>query len=192
MEYTIKAFPTEYRGRTYRSRLEARWAAFFDLLGWDVEYEPMDLGAWSPDFLIRSPEGAEVLVEVKPITSFEKDIAAKMARATHEVRSEASLLLVGLAPQTLNSGLVLGWYGSPEDGRPSASWSQAFVYWTPLADKPGMRADILWADAFDGTEHYHTALGFDYVLPDQRQFYGVHAKALWARASSIVQWRRGE
>ena len=34
MNYTIKAIPTTYAGVRFRSRLEARWAAFFDLCGW--------------------------------------------------------------------------------------------------------------------------------------------------------------
>lgn len=37
---TIKAIETAYRGFRFRSRLEARWAVFFDCLGIDWEYEP--------------------------------------------------------------------------------------------------------------------------------------------------------
>jgi hypothetical protein len=55
VEYTIAAKPTLYRGQQFRSRLEARWAAFFDLLRWEWVYEPFDLGGWSPDFAIRAP-----------------------------------------------------------------------------------------------------------------------------------------
>ena len=36
--------PTLYNGIQFRSRLEAKWAAFFDLLGWEYEYEPSRLG----------------------------------------------------------------------------------------------------------------------------------------------------
>ena len=36
MDYTIDSIPTVYKGRNYRSRLEAKWAAFFDLCGWQV------------------------------------------------------------------------------------------------------------------------------------------------------------
>jgi hypothetical protein len=32
--YTLAAYPTTYRGRRYRSRLEARWADFFDAVQW--------------------------------------------------------------------------------------------------------------------------------------------------------------
>ena len=35
-----RPYPTLYNGRRYRSRLEARWAAFFDLVRWPFEYEP--------------------------------------------------------------------------------------------------------------------------------------------------------
>jgi len=33
----IAAIPTLYKDVQFRSRLEAKWAAFFDLLGWDSE-----------------------------------------------------------------------------------------------------------------------------------------------------------
>ena len=42
--------PTKYNGINFRSRLEARWAAFFDQLKWEWEYEPIDLNGWIPDF----------------------------------------------------------------------------------------------------------------------------------------------
>lgn len=32
----MKAIPTVYRGQQYRSMLEARWACFFDIIGWSV------------------------------------------------------------------------------------------------------------------------------------------------------------
>lgn len=51
----IKAIQTEYKGYRFRSRLEARWAVFFDALGveWEFEKEGFDLGdaGWYlPDF----------------------------------------------------------------------------------------------------------------------------------------------
>lgn len=53
--HTIRAIPTLYRGICFRSRLEARWAATFDQLGWYWSYEPygVDLGdgmLYLPDF----------------------------------------------------------------------------------------------------------------------------------------------
>jgi hypothetical protein len=83
MKYTIKAHPTKYNGVQYRSRLEARWAAFFNLAGWKHEYEPIDLPGWSPDFRVEwacghsecektegKRDGCHVLLaEVKPYYS---------------------------------------------------------------------------------------------------------------------------
>src|SRR3990167_9057502 len=52
MYYDIKNHPTKYADVLFRSRLEARWAAFFDLLKWEWEYEPTDFQGWVPDFLL--------------------------------------------------------------------------------------------------------------------------------------------
>ena len=63
----IKAIPTKYRGISYRSRLEARWAVFFDEIGikYHYELEGFDLGyVWYlPDFFL--PE-RNAWVEIKP------------------------------------------------------------------------------------------------------------------------------
>jgi hypothetical protein len=66
MEYTIPAKPTIYKGTKFRSRLEARWAAFFDLIGWRYQYEPFDLNGWTPDFQVFGRDGRSILLEVKP------------------------------------------------------------------------------------------------------------------------------
>ena len=42
-----KGIPTLYNWRRYRSRLEARWAVMFDMLGWKAEYEPFDCDGWA-------------------------------------------------------------------------------------------------------------------------------------------------
>jgi len=67
----IQAIETKYKGYNFRSRLEARWAVFFDALGikWEYEKEGYDLGElgwylpdfWLPDF--------SFYVEIKPLTS---------------------------------------------------------------------------------------------------------------------------
>lgn len=64
----IKAIETQYKGYRFRSRLEARWAVFFDALGirWEYEKEGYDLGdaGWYlPDFWL--PDYNE-WIEVKP------------------------------------------------------------------------------------------------------------------------------
>ena len=70
-----KPIQTAYKGYRFRSRLEARWAVFFDACGVDWEYEPegYDLGdglLYLPDFLLHGVEGraqGDLYVEVKGI-----------------------------------------------------------------------------------------------------------------------------
>jgi hypothetical protein len=70
---TLKAIETVYNGYRFRSRLEARWAVFFDALAIDYQYEPegFDLGeagAYLPDFVL--PE-FQVYCEIKPKSALE-------------------------------------------------------------------------------------------------------------------------
>ena len=61
------AIETEYDGYRFRSRLEARWAVFFDCMGIEFDYEPegfeFDGTRYLPDFYL--PEFG-VYVEIKP------------------------------------------------------------------------------------------------------------------------------
>ena len=64
----IKAIETVYNGYKFRSRLEARWAVFFDKLGitYEYEHEGYDLGVagwYLPDFWLPD---MQVWVEIKP------------------------------------------------------------------------------------------------------------------------------
>jgi hypothetical protein len=68
---TINAIQTEYQGHLFRSRLEARWAVFFDYLGikWSYEPEGFEVGfgndclrRYLPDFFLPD---LGVWVEVK-------------------------------------------------------------------------------------------------------------------------------
>jgi hypothetical protein len=72
----IKAIPTLYRGTQFRSRLEARWAIFFDLCRIPWEYEPVKIntgyGNYIPDFRIGLGESTEKsFVEIKGIAPTE-------------------------------------------------------------------------------------------------------------------------
>jgi hypothetical protein len=69
----MKAIETRYKGYRFRSRLGARWAVFFDVLGVTWEYEPegFELGGgvcYLPDFRITSivdNDTATHLIEIK-------------------------------------------------------------------------------------------------------------------------------
>ncbi len=69
-----KAIETRYKGYRFRSRLEARWAVFFDTAGIDYEYEKEgfdldDSGWYLPDFWLPNTTVHGISgcwVEVKP------------------------------------------------------------------------------------------------------------------------------
>lgn len=62
----IAPIETRYRGIRFRSRTEARWAVFFDLVGLAYDYEAegfgLDAGAYLPDFWLRD---VRLFLEVK-------------------------------------------------------------------------------------------------------------------------------
>lgn len=102
--YTIKAIPTRYRDVDFRSRLEATWAAYFDLAKVPWEYEPFDMDGWAPDFLLRV--GAfEILAEVKPVA----DPAIARADYAKAMRfaGEHWVACLGRAPMAFSVGLLL-------------------------------------------------------------------------------------
>lgn len=72
----IKAIETRYKGYRFRSRLEARWAVFFDAMGLQWEYEPegFDLGAagwYLPDFYLTN---LNMWVEIKGGAASNKEL----------------------------------------------------------------------------------------------------------------------
>ncbi len=67
----MKAIPTIYKGIEYRSRLEARWAVFFERIGLDAQYEPFEIEnnglTYTPDFLAMNGfNGKNPIIEIKP------------------------------------------------------------------------------------------------------------------------------
>ena len=50
---TLPGITTVYNGVAYRSRTEARWAVFFDRIGWMHTYEPFDGHFYLVDFMIH-------------------------------------------------------------------------------------------------------------------------------------------
>lgn len=77
----IRAIDTKYNGYRFRSRLEARWAVFFDSLRIEYEYEKegfkLPSGQYLPDFWLPELRSG-VWVEIKP--------SDKKSDATHRRR----------------------------------------------------------------------------------------------------------
>lgn len=183
----MKAIATSYNGRNYRSRLEARWAAMFDLLEWRYEYEPYDLDGWIPDFAIYGAK-AEILVEVKPYSSyrefFDSGTTDKIYRALSESQRLCSeVLLLGA---TLTSGddghccddLRLGWllddYGDGHYEHDAARFNLWNGKWGFIGGCGG------WHDRITGLYD-----GANYVyIPDGRII-----GRMWSEAANRVQWK---
>ena len=85
---------TEYGGTTFRSQLEARWAAYFDKRGIAWEYEPVRLNAWAPDFRLAL-DGGEAYAEVKPVSEFPMDVAQRILNAGWT----GDILILGRGPR---------------------------------------------------------------------------------------------
>lgn len=106
---TISAIETSYKGYRFRSRLEARWAMFFDRVGvtWTHEPQPLRVAGepYLPDFLVSLP-GGDVVHEVKSLHECNRIqprrvyLAGKMTRE-HEWRGEAA----ELAPEKFEFGV---------------------------------------------------------------------------------------
>lgn len=80
----IKAIETVYKGYRFRSRLEARWAVYFDALGvaWEYEKEGFDLGEdgwYLPDFWL--PKHG-IWVEIKPMEVSRQDVGDFLGEET--------------------------------------------------------------------------------------------------------------
>lgn len=72
MSKDIRPIETYYNGYRFRSRLEARWAVFFDHVGIEYEYEPEgfvmhDNTPYLPDFFLPRHN---TYVEIKPANAF--------------------------------------------------------------------------------------------------------------------------
>jgi hypothetical protein len=104
----IKPIETVYNGCRFRSRLEARWAVFFDALGIDYEYETegydlgRELGWYLPDFYLPT---LNYWVEIKPIRD-DLDVAdglklAALSKGTHK----NALMILG-QPQPEKYGAI--------------------------------------------------------------------------------------
>ena len=123
----MNAIPTKYAGVQFRSRLEARWAAVFDLLGWKWEYEPIDLDGYIPDFILQFEQ--PLLVEVKPALA-----EADYHEAQHKIVAsgwQGEAWIVGATLTTDCESAYAGYMRHPSFA-PGVWWS-AQIEWIPDA-----------------------------------------------------------
>jgi hypothetical protein len=94
----LKAIETQYKGYRFRSRLEARWAVFFDALGvkWEYEKEGYDLGEagwYLPDFYLAD---FDHWIEIKPEEPMTSEDSAKHEAFKRVLGKDCLFILRGL------------------------------------------------------------------------------------------------
>ncbi len=173
---------TVYRGYRFRSRAEARWAAYFDLLKWKWQYEPLDLMGYIPDFVLefREPLLIEVKGGVLPADAFGSEQIA-MACSKIEVSGwKHRAVVVGAAPNfggRWHVGPCVGTLcNEPFD---DAGWSSAALFRCLACARPSICSDenswaCLACGAYDGNA-YVGALE--------------EAEELWAEACNLTRWK---
>lgn len=171
LDYGISSIPTQYRGIWYRSRLEAKWAAFFDEMKWRYQYEPVEFQMWSPDFVLIG--ATNTFVEVKPITGRHEKVESKLLSSC--CRDE--MMVVGLCPKFNLDGepSLVGWLAEDR------SFGDAvFAHDKNEYSKIGFRSlDMDWTDRIYGGHAKHIACG------------GV-VGGFWANACNTVQYQKEE
>jgi hypothetical protein len=110
----IKAIETRYKGYRFRSRLEARWAVFFDALGIEYTYEKegFDLdGMWYlPDFWLPTQN---CWIEVKGQVPTANELRRAAILAVH---TSKRVILFAAGPFFIN-----GWEYTPTHGTSDAT-----------------------------------------------------------------------
>lgn len=180
----MKAIPTRYRGIEYRSRLEARWAAFFDQLSWQHTYEPFDLEGYIPDFLIHGER--PLLVEVKPAATVE-DYRAPIPKINRALSGSdhKDLVIVGINPitQTLIPDVIrfcLSAAGVVTDDELN-EWDVALWFHCVKCKKTNIHS-CLGSYAGRPCGHHDGDHHIRYIDPQVINHY-------WANACNDVKWR---
>jgi hypothetical protein len=157
--YTIKAHPTMYQGTLFRSRLEAQYAAFFDLAEWSWEYEPIDLEGWVPDFRVIFPcDRSECQSPGDGIPAHALLVSVKPFFTLDEFRQDQQ-----------SAKLAMYSYGRDDYGHSIPADAAAWFGANPSVSS--------W-------EMCHGAGGGMYDIP----YWGDNWNALWNEAGNITRW----
>lgn len=134
----MQAIETHYKGYRFRSRLEARWAVFFETLGvaWEYEKQGFELrsGRYLPDFYLPSVDDG-CWLEIKPMRP--SDGEGSLAEQLCSFTKQAVYVFFGDVPgfdvfneyQLPTDGAYVFRYQIPEeDGEADTAWDncQAF------------------------------------------------------------------
>lgn len=186
----FKAHPTTHAAARFRSRLEAKWAAFFDHAGWEWEYEPFDLDGWVPDFLLRGSK-ENILIEVKPIEWTGDSVRQQIADRrdlSKACRPDREVLILGAYPLgTLScSGwqpwpFAIGCWATPVEGEDARHWFDEAC----LTTNPD---DGTWdVAALNGSYHNRLSGHYDGNLENSPHHDDI--RRAWREAGNTTQWK---
>lgn len=135
----MQVIETSYDGRRFRSRTEARWAVFFNALGWEYVYEKEGVVVggkpYLPDFYLPV---FDTYLEVKGDTPTEDEV--QLCRDLHAASEKRVLLAIG-APGEKG----LRWFGREFLNKDDTD-EELFQF---LADRRD--DDVFWLAAVDGS-----------------------------------------
>lgn len=186
----MRSIPTTHAGTNFRSRLEARWAALFDLLEWKWTYEPMDADGYIPDFLVTVGV-CKVLVEVGPCLGYD-DYVAKSEKL-FAMDTTLPRFVVGVEPEV---------HFAPDDWYPrmglsnakpamNGGWKQCEgcgkVTWAGMRQPPWKCGDP-FCD-FGGTHYCQTKGCRGWVAFGAKDNATGFLNSLWREAGNRVQWK---
>lgn len=157
----IKAIDTKYKGHLFRSRLEARWAVFFDAIGVKYEYEPQGFeidgcGRYLPDFFLPD---YRLWVEIKPTAAGEVE-KMKCFHLAHETGNPC-LLIQGppkwddATASNCNAILFPGWRNfTNRHTNMSLSPYAHFVHDTTFSEERGLAQFLTSVGYWDEEQDY--------------------------------------
>lgn len=194
----IAAIPTLYRGTQFRSRLEAKWAAFFDVLEWGWQYEPIDLNGYIPDFVLEFRR-APLLVEVKPALALPRELHDHKPKIMASGWTGEAVIVGGKLGTLSGDEYLCGILGSREHVPPETrEYVQACRYGLHAGD--GLEwlwddAALFWCVPCRGPSlcQYNGSWRCRRCGVDDGQHRGNLPDGLindaWAEAGNAVQWR---
>lgn len=128
-----KAIETRYAGCHFRSRLEARWAVFFDVLGIEWQYEPegfeLPSGWYLPDFLVGREGALRAWIEIKGQEPTEREMALASELSA---RSHFTCVFHGDIPRSADEARIPGI--SFSGGRSGSSPNWTALTYSPRTD----------------------------------------------------------
>lgn len=149
-QYNIPAIPTAYKGIVFRSRLEARWAIFFDTLKVEYLYEPQPfitrLGGYLPDFYLPKTKW---LVEIKPSAPTNEELVKvrDVSRQSFNIAIVSDIPSIGTKTRFFVNGVEK--YYKP------SYWQQISTYWQ---DRPRyVLVNLLNLEELTGKSNFYKA-----------------------------------